>query len=1533
MGDSDRRWRYRLLLLVVLALAAHLRLAGAGWGDLQHQHPDENHFVSVLGSIRAKLCVDPAAGVDACAPEDRRWLGPAEYLDTPTSPLNPYNRGFSFYVYGNLPMTLMRVVVDATDQPDIRLFGRRASATADLLAIGFLYLIAVRLYGPRVGVLATLLSALTVMQIQQSHFLTVDLFVNAFAMAALYSAVIIATSVSVARRDVPLSVVFGAAYGMALASKLSIFPLALLLPAAFLLRPWIREDTRESGSRRYDWSVVAFGLAAGGLTALLAFRLFQPYAFLGLDLNPQWLANIAEQRAQASGEGDVPWNLQWARRSNWFAFSNLTRWGMGLPLGIAAWTGFLVMAMRIVQGERRHALLWSWTAGYFVWQSLQFNPTMRYQLPIYPLLAMMAAWLIVQTARAGRGMAIGVGTLVVALTAVWAFAFQSIYMREEPRIAASRWILQHVPGPANLRITTADDGTYSQPLSLPPDGHAEATTHLFTFTAARDGRLAGVHLPHVQGAALTAILSEGPDPAPTQILARASADVRASGPDPRGAAVDLTFDDPPHLSGGSRYTLTLRAEGSPVAISGAAVANETDFDYALPFRIDGYDPFGGMYRGDLNLQVYWDDNPQKLERLVGMLEQADYLFIPTNHQYAQITRLPERYPLTTKYYRELLGCPAERDVAWCYGRAQPAMFQGRLGYELAAVFENAPRLGPLVIDDQAAEEAFTFYDHPKVLIFRKSPGFRPADVRAVLETVDLSTVVRLTARQFDGFTNMLLPSDVQARQRAGGTWSDLFDYGAIPNRAPAIGAVIWYGFVFVLGLAVYPAVRLALPGLPDGGYPLSRAFGLLIFGYLAWIAASLGLTYSRTVLALVFAAIAVAGVLLARSRHVQLLHEWRSNRRYFLSVEALALAFFIIGLAVRFANPDLWHPARGGEKPMDFSYLNAVIKSTTFPPYDPWFAGGQINYYYFGFVLAGTPIKLLGIVPSIAYNLVLPTLFMTVAMGAFSAGWNLQAIRRDGRGLRYLAGLATAAFMVLLGNLGTVRLIARWLQGTAVQAGEWLWNPSRIIPPGGNEITEFPLFTFLYGDLHAHMLAMPLALLAIGWALGVVAGRARWPTRQAAALAFTLGGLTVGALYPTNLADIYTYLPLAVAAIGYAIWRYGAGSSTVRLAQGTCAGIVLMVLSFELYGPYRAAYVQAYGALDRWPGPFTPVSAYLAHWGVLLFAVVCWMVSETREWIRSKSSRVPGWPNVVTAAVLATAGILLLVLAARGITVAWIALPLAAWAGALLLRPSADDATRFVLFLTATALLITIVVEVVVVRGDIGRQNTVFKFYLQAWLLMAVAAGAAVTWTWRAASRWARGYRAAWLVSMSVLTAASGAYTVTATADKVRDRWIPDAPRTLDGMTFMNNAQREEFGRRMSLAEDYRAIRWMQDHVEGSPVIVEAHCPEYRWCTRFSVYTGLPGVVGWNWHQRQQRALVSSWVTDRVAAVQAFYETEDAVVSTDFITRYGVRFIVVGQLELAQYPAAGISKFETYDGRYWRSVYRDGETVIYEVLP
>jgi YYY domain-containing protein len=1656
MTNAKRVWIQDVLLLLVLIAGTYLRVIGLNWDDFQHLHPDERFLTMVESVLQVKKCAAPGVLLEACPPDQVRWLGFGDYLDTRTSTLNPQNQGYGFFVYGDLPIVMVRYVAEwlqQTGYDQVHLVGRQVSALSDLLTVLLIYVIAARLYNRRVALLAAAFSAFAVLQIQQSHFFTVDTIANLFIFLALYLAVEIMLRADANPRIAPatasqaeeadretepprmpdrwtsfaqrvkelrsdrlfvLSLGFGVALGLAAASKLNAAPLAIMLPGVFLARYFLTDRRRLQGESAWVheayWSRIALYLAAGAAASILTFRLAQPYAFDGLGLNPAWLQNIRDLEAQSSGDMDVPFALQWARRSHLFSLTNLTVWGLGLPLGILAWVGAACMVWRILKGEIQHAPLWGWTAIYFAWQSMVFNPTMRYQLPIYPLLCMMAAWFLVylwdqgarHRARAPKilypAASVILGTAVLILTAAWAYAFTRIYTRPVTRVAATDWIYQNVPGPINLRIRTADGTIYQQPLAFPTGSEISSTAPFVQpFAANATGTLQQVYFPHVlsgnEGAFQTLRFSLGLQPQadfPDQPIASVSTSSDfAAGGDPRGSDYTLTFMQPVSLNKGQVYYIKIDTDGA-LSLAGAAPINETDWDDGLPLRLgpEGYDAYGGIFEGGLNLQLYWDDNAAKLQRFVDTLSQGDYIFISSNRQWATTTRVPERYPMTTAYYRALVGCPADKEVIWCYNVARPGQFQGQLGYRLVAVFESFPTFDiPGVVkwevNDQFAEEAFTVYDHPKVLIFQKQADFSAAHVQQLLGAVDLSNVVNLTPRAAGSYKSLMLSAAAWARQQAGGTWSQLFSYDWIQNRFEVLGLLFWYLFILVLGLLAYPIIRFAMPGLGDKGYPLARVLGLVLLAYFSWLIGSAGMAVTRLSVAMVFGLLAVAGISLGWIQRHELAQEWRERRNYFLMIEVLFLAFFAFDLLIRLGNPDLWHPAKGGERPMDFSYFNAVIKSTTFPPYDPWFAGGYINYYYYGFVLMAMPVKLLGIVPTLAYNFILPTLYASVAMGAFCVGWNLlDGIRtRTGEAQvvaphqvidpRALSGLLAAGLMVALGNLGTVRMIYQGLQQLvapggvidnanlvqhvvwAVQGigqlfrgavlpyvrGDWYWNPSRVIPPGpGNEITEFPLFTFLYSDLHAHMLAMPIAVLALGWALSVVRGS------RVTLFSLFIGALAIGALYPTNLSDIYTYLPLGFAVLTYAIWRSNAVPrwpveapvwfKKLALIIGSVA--LLTLLSYGLYEPYRAAYSQGYGALDAWTASHTPMGSYLAHWGVFLFILTGWLAWETRQWLAqtpvASLNKLRPY-QVLIEALIAVFLVALLYLAYRGVEIGWVALPLAVWAGLLMIRPGQPDLKRFVLFLTGTALIITIVVEVVVVRGDIGRMNTVFKFYLQGWALLSVSAAAAFVWLLPEMRSWLPGWRNFFQGGTVLLLAGAALYTISAAVDKASDRMALDVPLTLDSITYMKYAGYADFDATMDLSHDYRAIRWMQDHVKGSPVIAEANCPEYRWCTRFTIYTGLPGVVGWNWHQRQQRTLTPQLVEQRVNDIGSFYITTDLPEAVDFLKRYNVQYIILGQLERAEYPGAGLDKFEQYNGQLWDVVYREGDTVIYQVRP
>nr|BAL58276.1 tetratricopeptide repeat domain protein [uncultured Chloroflexota bacterium] len=1599
-----RSWFYDVCFLLVLLVAALLRSIGLNWDENQHLHPDERFLTMVETALQVKACRQPLP-LEVCPADQQRWLTWREYFDTKTSPLNPHNRGYGFFVYGTLPVFIVRYLAEflgQTGYDEVHLVGRQVSAIADLGTLLVLYLLANRLFNRKVALLAVAFSALAVMQIQQSHFFTNDTVLVFFMGLALYLASELALSTDepgrpgAIRRPLLLSLGFGLALGMAMASKINAVALAVVLPLALWVRAARQVDADLPLPSRLGKGLlhlledgrVFLYLAGGAAFTLLAFRVFQPYAFDGLGLNPLWVNNLKELAAQSSGDADVPFALQWARRSHLFSGQNLTLWGLGLPLGLAAWAGFLYLFWHILRGRLEWLLFWAWTAFYFTWQSLAFNPTMRYQLPIYPWLEVMASWFLLEglpsllsrLPRLRRLVAplTSLALLLVALgTFAWALAFVSIYTRPHTRVAATRWIYQNIPGPINLRLNTPQ-GLYQQPLAY--EGMITPAEQFLPFIANVTGTLEEIYLPYVWGTTgnlLTLDFSLSPEPGtpPEQAAGR----ITLTGsflPEKgrRGAEAHLKFPQPVVLEQGRTYYLRLWAS-EPLQVSGAYLINESSWDDGLPLRLERYDGFGGIYQG-LNLELYWDDNPEKLARFVETLSQGDYILITSNRQWASIPRLPERYPLTTAYYRALIGCPLQREVIWCYNVARPGSFQGQLGYELVAVFESFPQLGRWRINDQFAEEAFTVYDHPKVLIFQKRADFDAAQVQRILGSVDLTQVVHLTPRQASRYKSLLLPAPLWQLQQEGGSWSELFSYTWLQNRYPWLGLLLWYAFLFLLGAISYPLVRLVLPGLEDRGYALGRTFGLVLFAWLAWMAGSAGLPITRGSLGLAFAFLTVLALVAAWFARQEVQAEIKAQWRHFARAEIVFLIFFLIDLLIRLGNPDLWHPAKGGERPMDFSYFNAILKSTVFPPYDPWYAGGYINYYYYGFVLVGMPVKLLGIVPSIAYNLILPSLFALVALSAFAIAWNL--LEKQEGVARWAAAVAGSVLLVLLGNLGTIRLLYQGFQrlaapggvieqaslfqrlGWAVSGffkmlsgtplpfgrGDWYWFPSRVIPaPGDVEpITEFPFFTFLYSDLHAHMIVLILTTFLLAWVVSLLRrGRVDW-------LLWLGGALVAGAIRPTNTWDMYTYLPLAMLAMLYVEVRRHFAARSPSLPQGAggsgweaaflkpllwAAGFYL--LANLLYWPYLFWFGQAYGQVSLWKGSHTPIPSYLTHWGVFLFFLVLWLGDETRDWLASTPvSALRGlrpyqaWLELIGAMALAIWLYLLL----SGVSVGWIVWPMLLWVGVLLFKPRLSDAQRLVLFLIGTALTLTLLVEIVVLVGDIGRMNTVFKLYLQAWTLLAVSAAAALGWLLPRLPSWSNFWRDLFQWGAVILLSGAALYTLTATADKIADRMAPQAPHTLDSMAYMRYAEYADFGTVLKLEEDYQAIRWLQDHVRGSPVIVEANCSEYRWCTRITIYTGLPGVIGWNWHQRQQRALwTGEWVTRRIDEVNAFYTTADAEAARSFLKTYGVRYILLGQLEQAAYPGEGLLKFEQYNGVYWRSVYRQGSTVIYEVLP
>ncbi|GIV63018.1 MAG: hypothetical protein KatS3mg045_0357 [Bellilinea sp.] len=761
-----------LLLMVLIAVGLYYRFAWVNWNQDAQLHPDEYGLTNTLSVLRLPASLD-------------------EYFNTRISPISPYNKynpdgsllqngPDNRMRWGQLPMILIRAAAEATGNTgysELRLLGRRLSALADALAVGLLYLIGRRLYNHRIALTGAALSSLAVMQIQQSHFMTVDNFGTFFTMLALYAAVRIAQQPPLVRQTpesgyhlVPSAFgwfgLFGAAAGMALACKVNLLPLTgMVAVAAFLAIADLKLRFKSDISRIFGGTALL--LVVSAFAALLTFRVTQPMSFRApqgdttfftLHLNQDWVDSMQVAQMESSGIGGGPPGEQWAARpAILFPLMNMVVWGMGLPFGLTAWLGFGLAAWQVLRKGlrwRAHLIPLIWVGGYFLFMGTRWVKSIRYFLPIYPLLALLAAWLLWSLWQAAgrrtptglsawRLAAAGLFGLVLGGTLVWANAFVSaVYRQPHTRLQATEWIFQNIPAPVHLELQTPQ-GSRFQPVSV-PDGLSIPPGESFTltFTARESGALRGVTLPRLFNPAnepAQVTLSLYREGSGLDLLAETSLRVPPAGGAARGRPVQASLPGG-ELQAGQVYTLTLRNDSpEPLKIYRLTLANES-WDEGLPVPRATYDPFGDFYRG-VTMEVRWYDDENKRQMFYERLAEVDYIILPSQRGIWSVARLQLTYPMTIEYYR--------------------ALFDGRLGFDLAAHFQAPWRIGNLYISDVggqvrwgapprlplfnfnffAAEEAFSVYDHPPVWIFVKSERFDEAQVRAILGQFDLSQVV------------------------------------------------------------------------------------------------------------------------------------------------------------------------------------------------------------------------------------------------------------------------------------------------------------------------------------------------------------------------------------------------------------------------------------------------------------------------------------------------------------------------------------------------------------------------------------------------------------------------------------------------------------------------------------------------------------------------------------------------------------------------------------------------------------------------
>ena len=983
--------------------------------------------------------------------------------------------------------------------------------------------------------------------------------------------------------------------------------------------------------------------------------------------------------------------------------------------------------------------------------------------------------------------------------------------------------------------------------------------------------------------------------------------------------------------------------------AGATLATE-HWDDRLPLARPGGDP--GRYRY-AELALYDPETPDKRTKLEGVLDQSQYVVMASRRLIGSIPRLPERYPLATTYYRLLES--------------------GQLGFELVGRFQVEPSLGPLQFDDSLAQEDFTVYDHPLVEVWQKRPDYSSASMRAQLDAVSLDRVVNV--RPIDGGKGALLQTTFeQQAQLVAGTWSQLFNRDALVNQ---VSLPVWLIVVELLSLSAVPALWRALPFVSDRGYGASKILGLAFVAYVGWLVASLKLApFERPLLLLAWLLLLALSFAATWPRRARFVAWLRKESRLLLVIEAVFLAGFALFAWIRAANPDLWHPVFGGEKPMNFAYLNAIVKSDDFPPYDPWFAGGIINYYYFGLVLVAVPIKLTSILPQIAFNLAEPTLYGALCAGVFAVAFSLSLPLRGRvhRAHAYLAGAAAVLLTGVLGNLdaglqvldqlwrlggelapltgGIVRLAAgvlAILEGAHFPVLDF-WRSTRFIGPEDvGPIHEFPYFTFLYGDLHAHQLALPLSVTVVLIGLSLMRALRADPHHVPWA-PVAISGVLVAMLRATNTWDFPTYA--AIVALTLVL---GSLPGLLRLDRQAISTLIISLALFGViaqvaFAPYLQRYQLFYTGVDPVKAK-TALSQFLTIHGLFFYlgaSLLVWYGVQaarraTAVYVRTHLVPEPGYYstivpleglsrfNTLAAWLFASGALIGAVFVLAGYpTRAFLAVGIFAAAAACVAHwRQSNRALQAALF--GVALFATLIPEFVALQGDIGRMNTVFKFYLQAWVLLSITAAVAFGWLIRRSGRdhLLRLVRPTWVALLAVLVIAAAAYPLLASKGKVGLRFA-DLPLSLDGMQYMNYAQYLDDGTDLNLPGDANAIRWLQDNVSGTPVVLEGRSPVYRWGSRISIYTGLPTILGWDVHQTQQRTGYNGMIQERINDVERAYASTNVQEAQAILSKYQVRYIVIGGLEHKYYPATGLDKFASMPGL--RLAYDADGVQIYEVV-
>ena len=909
----------------------------------------------------------------------------------------------------------------------------------------------------------------------------------------------------------------------------------------------------------------------------------------------------------------------------------------------------------------------------------------------------------------------------------------------------------------------------------------------------------------------------------------------------------------------------------------ARFANES-WDDGLPFPLPGYD--NGLYAGP-TLDLWGPDNPQKVDQIVKTLEGADWIAVTSGRVYANITRLPTVFPMTTAYYR--------------------ALFDGRLGFERAAEFTSYPSLGPLRIPDDRAEEQFTVYDHPRVLLFRKTPQFSRERTRKILlaampETPPTIWDWEKQPRGHRPVGSSLLPprrADLEKATSSALPSLEIGSWGA---------ATLWYLTLLLLWAVAFPLAYALFPCLRDRGAGIARILGLVLATFFHVLAVQLHLLSNgrgAAAFSLFLVAALSSVILLVRKRLI--VGFVREHWRLMLVGEAAFALGYLLFLGIRAFNPEIYW----GEKPMDFSILNILVRTRTFPASDPWFAGVPLSYYTFGHQIVAFLTLVTGLSTRYTFNLAFGLLGGLTLQAAFTLARNWAGTRR--------AGIGAAALTALVGNLAGPR---EWLVNKRHLDWDYFWATSRVIK---DTINEYPLWSFVFADLHAHVLAIPLLIFLLACAVQFVRAQADPEASLGERLrAAALLGASAAFVALTNAWDV----PLLAGLLPLIALIAAFGRRTISVASAGRAALGLVIAVATALAVAAPLWVRAGGmpAMGRNATGARGLDI-LTVFGLFFLLAVGWGLACANAALARA-----GWSRPLRWIALAALLLLLAGLVLRAVDLFLAAGVLFFLAAAVWRGKSPEQ--RFALALLAAAFFLVLFPQHFYIYD---RMNTFFKLYLEAWLLFALSTAVLVF-----GPRTETGVIESWPLPgrVALALAALPAFFTAATAVRgaLGHHFAAYSGPSLDGLRYLEQSRPGE----------YRAVVWLWRAVRGTPVTLEAQGDSYKDFGRISMLTGLPTVLGWDYHVKQ-RGNRDSEIQARKEAIEQIYRNPHAEAVEGLLRRYHVGYVYVGWLERTTYcdkklpedpctgPGTGLAKFDS-EKDLFRRVYENAQAKIYRVV-